>query len=70
MFKRDVVFRGGVAKLDRPKGKRPSELYAELKSSVTVSTNPKSVIKVSLQDLQQMSEKGFKLPKEDIKKFE
>ena len=34
MTNREVIFRGGVAKLDKPKGQRPSETKITLKSSV------------------------------------
>ena len=37
MNNREVIFRGGVAKLDKPKGQRPSEVRTLLKSSTIVN---------------------------------
>ncbi|WP_291299834.1 hypothetical protein [Desulfosporosinus sp. BICA1-9] len=37
MTNREVIFRGGVSKLDKPKGQRPSEARPILKASTIVN---------------------------------
>jgi hypothetical protein len=43
MNTREIVFRGGVAKLDKPKGQRPSEAKVILKASINVNRHKEKV---------------------------